>query len=216
MAVESGNGMMESAHKWYIKEDDNEYASKGVAGTALGIGIGALALTLLGRNGLQNILGNNDTCNNGCNVTCGDRLADMKEYHNEMFGIYKSQIDADFSNYKYARDLSDTILAKHNSDAFSLYQGYTNQGMALQKEIDDIKTRLAVSEATRPYQDKLLYNAIELERERRECSDCSLLNYMNCTFYPVNIADVSTATTSTPKTLGNPLACVQNHCGCGR
>lgn len=216
MAVESGNGMMENTKKWYVKEDDNNYASKGVAGTALGIGIGALALTLLGRNGLQNILGNNDTCNNGCNVTCSDRLNDMKEYHNEMFGIYKSQIDADFSNYKYARDLSDSILAKQNQDAFSLYQGYTNQGISLQKEIDEIKTKLAVSEATRPYQDRLLYNAIELERERRECADCSLLNYMNCTFYPVNIADISTATTSTPKALGNPLACVQNNCGCGR
>lgn len=46
-------------------EDNKEYASKGVAGSALGIGIGALALELLRGGALGNILGGN--CSNGCN-----------------------------------------------------------------------------------------------------------------------------------------------------
>ena len=46
-------------------EYENHYASKGIAGTALGIGIGALGLEVL-RGGVGNILGtNNGNC--GCN-----------------------------------------------------------------------------------------------------------------------------------------------------
>ena len=45
-------------------EYENQYASKGVAGTALGIGIGALGLEVL-RGGIGNILGNGNGC--GCN-----------------------------------------------------------------------------------------------------------------------------------------------------
>ena len=199
--------------KYVYKEDNDEYASKGVAGTALGIGIGALALTLLGRNGgLSNLLGCDNT--NGCATTCKDRMADMKEYHNEMFGIYKSQVDADFSNYKYARDLSDSILAKQNADSFSLYQGYTNQGIALQKQIDDLKTRMAVNEAVEPWKFKEVYSAIALEKERRECADCSIVGYANCTFIPQYIADIAPSTTSTQKAVYNPLGCINNNCGC--
>ena len=43
-------------------EYENHYASKGVAGTALGIGIGALGLEAL-RGGLGGIFGNNCGCN---------------------------------------------------------------------------------------------------------------------------------------------------------
>lgn len=44
-------------------EMENKYASKGVGGTALGIGIGALGLELLrGNGGLTNILGGGCSC----------------------------------------------------------------------------------------------------------------------------------------------------------
>lgn len=168
MALETGNGMtMEK--KYIVKEDEHkEYASKNVAGTALGIGIGALALTLLGRNGLGNLLGTNETCNTGCNVTCSQRLADTKEFHNEMFGLYKSQVDADFSLYKGYRDADDGIIAKHNADAFNLYK-YSRDGFdALQNEICTLKERIAVNEAIRPYQDKLI--ACEIADARKDAA----------------------------------------------
>ena len=44
-------------------EYENKYASKGVAGTALGLGAGALGLNLLGMNGLGALFGNNCACN---------------------------------------------------------------------------------------------------------------------------------------------------------
>lgn len=172
--------------KKYIYKEDNgkEYASKGVGGTALGLGIGALGLELLKNGNLGNILGNNNKTNE------------------ELFGIYKGYRDAD-----------DAIIAKHNSDAFALYQNTVNVNQSLQKEIDDLKTKLAVAEAVRPYQDRMIYDAIALERERREANDCQIINYANCTYYPVNIADVTVGTTSTPKAIFNPLSCV-NGCGC--
>ena len=45
-------------------EIEKEYASKGVAGAGLGLGIGGVALGLLNNGGLGNLLGG---CNNGCN-----------------------------------------------------------------------------------------------------------------------------------------------------
>ena len=169
----NGNGMEK---KYYVKDDD-DFASKGVANTALGIGIGALALTLLGRNNiLGNLLGNNESSNGGCGVTCSQRLEDTKELHNQMFGLYKSQTDADFGIYKGYRDADDAIIAKHNADAFSLYK-YSRDGFdVLQNEICVLKQKMAVAEAVRPYQDALINCQIaEVKKdaaynlERRTC-----------------------------------------------
>ena len=74
---------------------------------------------------------------------------------------------------------------------------------------------MAVNEAVEPWKFKEVYSAIALEKERRECADCSIVGYANCTFYPVNVADVTVGTTSTPKSTYNPLGCMQsNSCGC--
>lgn len=175
----------------YKDEDEHRYASKGVGGTALGIGIGALALTLLGKNGLNNILGN---------ITGNSTQVSPEE---TAFGLYKGYRDAD-----------DAIIAKANKDAFDLYAYSRNGFDALQAQIADLKTKLAVSDAVQPWKDKAIYDAIALEKERREAADCQIVGYTNCTFYPVNVADVTVGTTSTPKTTFNPLSCLNRGCGC--
>lgn len=165
--------------KWYEKEP----ASKGVANTALGLSIGALGLELLRNGGLNlgNILNNNPQPNP----------------EETAFGLYKGYRDAD-----------DAIIAKHNADAFSLYK-YSRDGFdALQGEISELKTKLAVQEAVTPWKDKAIYDAIALEAERRCCADNKIVNYANLMFYPVSVADVTTGTTATPRTIFNPL------CGC--
>lgn len=175
------NEMIMSDGKKYIEKD--EYASKGVAGTALGLSIGALGLELLKNGGINlgNILGNN-------NQTNPEETA---------FGLYKGYRDAD-----------DAIIAKHNQDAFSLYK-YSRDGFdALQGEISELKTKLAVQEAVQPWREKSIYDAIALESERRCCADNKIVNYANLMFYPVSVADVTTGTTATPRTVFNPL------CGC--
>lgn len=47
-------------------EVERDYASKGVAGAGLGLGIAGTALGLLGGNGLNSILGGLNGCGNGC------------------------------------------------------------------------------------------------------------------------------------------------------
>lgn len=67
------------------------------------------------------------------------RFQDRQVIDSEMFGLYKSQIDADFLLYKGNRDSYDSLKA----------------------EISDLKTQVAVSAAIRPYQDKLIQCEIE-------------------------------------------------------
>lgn len=172
--------MVNDTKKWIEKE---EYASRGVGNTALGLSIGALGLELLKNGGLNlgNILGNN-----------------QQNPEETAFGLYKGYRDAD-----------DAIVAKHNQDAFSLYK-YSRDGFdVMQKEICDLKTKLAVAEAVQPWKDKSIYDAIALESERRCCNDGKIVNYSNLMFYPVSVADVTTGTTSTQRSTFNPL------CGCG-
>lgn len=54
---------------------------------------------------------------------------------------------------------------------------------------------------------------IEREAERRCCADNSLITYVNATFYPKMVADVTTGTATTAQTLYNPLP-VCKPCGC--
>ena len=177
------NEMIMSDGKKYIEKD--EYASKGVANTGLVLGATALGIELLRNGGLNlgSILGG---CNN--NQTNPEETA---------FGLYKGYRDAD-----------DAIKAMHNEDSFRLYK-YSRDGFdVLQGEISELKTKLAVQEAITPWKDKAIYDAIALESERRCCNDNKIVNYSNLMFYPVSVADVTTGTTATQRTVFNPL------CGC--
>lgn len=175
--------VMNNDGKKYIVDDDSKYATKGVAGTALGLGIGALGVELL-NGGIQKIL-------NGGN----SQPAPSQE--ESFFGLYKTVRDAD-----------DAIIAKHNADSFALFKGYTDAVAALKAEVDALKTKIAVGEATQPWKEKSLYDAIAIEAERRECADNKIVNYANSTFVPKYIAEMTVGTGTTQSTTYNPL------CGC--
>lgn len=51
------------------------------------------------------------------------------------------------------------------------------------------------------------------EENARKCADNTMVNYMNATFYPKQVADVTTGTTTTAQTLYNPLPVTVN-CDC--
>ena len=74
----------------------------------------------------------------------------------EKFQLYKSQVDADFGLYKSTRDSFDALTEKHNADVFSLYKGYRDGFDVMASRISDLEKKVAVNEAVRPYQDKLL------------------------------------------------------------
>lgn len=171
------NTMM-TEKKWYDKDD---FASKGVSNTALGLSIGALGLELLRNGGLGNILG---TGNN--NVP----------FEESAFGLYKNQ-----------RDQYDELLAKHNKDSFDLYKNQRDGYDALKAQIDAIATKLAVTDAAQPWQTKSIMDAIALEAERRMCADNKIISYVNGTFVPRYITDLTPATGTTQAVVYNPLCC---------
>ena len=133
--------------------------------------------------------------------------------------LYRSQVEADFGLYKSTRDSFDIMTAKQNQAFFDLYKGQRDNFDALSARIGALETKQAVADAVEPWRAKVLdmringvaANAqagIALEAERRCCADNKIVNYVNSNFYPISVADVTTGTAVTQRTLSNPL------CGC--
>lgn len=193
--------------KEIVHDDDNkDYASKGVAGTGLGLGIAGTALGLwaLARNGgglfgggvgmPENVNINTvsdavagrggaptafQAWEKGCqealqltNAIWGLHVSSMQADYDhrqtdiaEKFGLWKSQVDADASLYKSQVDAD-----------FGLYRNQRDLFDNLKAQIDDLKCQVAVGNAVRPYQDKLIMCEINDARkdaaynlERRTC-----------------------------------------------
>jgi hypothetical protein len=89
-------------------EYENKYASKGVAGTGLGLGIAGTALGLLAGNGGLNLFGNNCNCNNGC----GD---------NAMVNRYEANQSARIAELETEVKLRDSNIYTDNK-ILALYQ----------------------------------------------------------------------------------------------
>ncbi len=79
----------------------------------------------------------------------------------EKFGLYKEMITADFGLYKDNRDNLDAVNARINNELFSLYKYTRDKDDETRKELCDLKAQVAVSNAIRPYQDKLIQCEIE-------------------------------------------------------
>lgn len=167
--TETGHEMVEvSGH------DKKEYASKGVAGTGLGLGIAGTAVWLLSGGlgvglggglfgnraglagaaaiGAEGIAKKEDKCEliNGMRTLAFNgqtaRFNDRQTINAEMFGIYKNQIDADFALYKNQRDGFDVTNAR----------------------VGELEKEVAVLRAIRPYQDALIQAAIARVAEQAE------------------------------------------------
>ena len=191
-----------------------EFASKGVAGSGLGLGIAGTALGVL-NGGLGNLLGgfgngmgwnncNPMTVNAGC---CSENnLINRYELAQESkIADLQSQIALRDANtygdqkllevYKYfdgqLKDIRDTICAQ------AVHNQRTEDSFALARnDLCAVKNELS--------------SAIAMEAERRCCADNSIVNYANATFYPKLVADVTAGTTTTAQTLYNPIP----KCGC--
>lgn len=58
-----------------------------------------------------------------------------------------------------------------------------------------------------------LKHDIQIEAERRGCADNCIVNYVNATFYPKQVADVTVGTEMTPQPIYNPIP-RNGGCGC--
>lgn len=163
------------------KHEDKEYASKGVAGTALGLGIAGTALWLLnGGLGNTGLFGNRGMSGVAVGAAVGDAInrndlqyverkecADQVNTLNAMWELAYNGANTRFNDrqtlnseffglYKSMRDGFDVINAKHNADAFNLYKYSRDSKDEVMGAIGALSTEVAILKATRPYQDALI------------------------------------------------------------
>ena len=165
------------------EHDKKDYASKNVAGTALGFGIGATALWLL-NNGLGgNLFGRGMGIGHSVAdmaLSAGEsslarneqylerkQCADYVQLVNDMWQVSYNQQNQRFNDrqtlnqeffglYSSMRNGFDAITAKHNADLFALYKSTRDDKDVVLAEVGALRTEVAIMKAIRPYQDKLI------------------------------------------------------------
>ena len=197
-----------------MMEVSKDFASKGVAGAGLGLGIAGTALGLLGGN-LGGILGNG--WNNG--HPCGTAPATCNE--NMLVNRYEAAQSARIAELETEVKLRDanTYTLGQMNDMRNYVDGRFNainaelcaQAVTNQKTADSFALAAADLAAVKSE----LCGRIAMEAERRCCADNAIVTYANATFYPKMVADVTVGTTTTAQTLYNPIPDCGGCC-CGK
>lgn len=155
--------------------ENKEYASKGVAGTALGIGIGALGLTVL-NGGLGNLL-SGWTGNRGAYVQTPDGKIGQLE---SEIAFLKSENYSD----KVANEVYRSLDAKIDANLEKLYSF-----------VIDLDKRTALNAQGLHYENVITNNKIDCccdkmnikfdyENKLRDLADQTIITYVNATFLP--------------------------------
>lgn len=197
-----------------------EFASKGVAGSGLGLGIAGTALGVL-NGGLGNLLGGmGGSWNTGCGWGGGWNRGAVQIISecNENIPVnrYEAQKDARIAELETEvklRDANTYTLGEMNKMRNYVDDRFTaisNQlcAQAVHNQKTEDSFVLAQRDLAAVKSD--LEGKIRMEAERRCCADNSIINYANATFYPKMVADVTVGTTTTAQTLYNPIP----DCGC--
>ena len=181
-------------------EMENKYASKGVAGTALGLGAGALGVELL-RGGLGGILGGG----NGCG--CSD---------DHLINRYEAGQQARIAELETEVKLRDSNIYT-DSKILEVYKYFDGETKSIRNELAAQAVKNAQIEGTfAVLGEKIAANrnefmcALNRERDERCCGDNAIVTYANATFYPKMVADITTGTTTTAQSVYNPIP----NCGC--
>lgn len=180
-------------------EMENKYASRGVAGTALGLGAGALGVELL-RGGLGGILGSG-------NCACS-------EDHN--VNRYEAELGARIANLETEVKLRDANIYT-DSKLLEVYKYFDGETKRIREELGAQAVKNAQVEGTfAVLGEKIAASrneflcALNREKDERCCGDNAIVNYANATFYPKMVADVTTGTITTAQMVYNPIP----NCGC--
>ena len=173
MCMETENVKRETINKYYADEDCHR-KNTATKGEALGIGIPALVLGGLSALALW---GNRGFGGNGAAVAENNRMWEMREKDiAEKHSLYQHIVDSDFGLYKSTRDGFDMLSEKLNASAFGLYKEQRDSADVLANRIAALEKQVAVNEAIRPYQDRLLqceigkaYDAAINHADRLDC-----------------------------------------------
>jgi hypothetical protein len=177
-----------------------EFASKGVAGTGLGLGIAGTALGLM-NGGLGNILGGWG-CNNGCSENMAVNRYELAQ--SNKISKLESEValrDANIYNdqkllevYKYfdgqVKDIRATMC--ENDKALAISNAKIEGTFAV------------LGEQIKAQRNEFMC-ALNRERDERCCGDNTIVTYSNATFYPKLVADITAGTTTTAQTTYNPI-----------
>ena len=206
-----------------------EYASKGLAGTALGFGIGGAALGLA-NGGLNNLLGGLGG-NTRKDVAAEAAVPVMTALAGVLAGRQqeKPKCSENMPVSRYELDREQQLAAKDSEIALLKANTYNDQKMLevyayIDGQLKEVRKTLCDQAVhNQRTEDSFvlarqdiasvkseLHREIEMEAERRCCGDNAIVNYANATFYPKQVADVTTGTATTAQTLYNPLP----KCGC--
>lgn len=178
-----------------------EYASNGKGNLGVTLGAIGTGLGVLngGLGGLFGGWGNNCGCSENTPVSRYelDRETQLAAKDSEIAllkaNTYNDQKMLEMYTYidGQLKDVRNTLSAQavHNQrteDSFTLAR----------QDIESVRTEAM--------------NAVKMEAERRCCGDNSIVTYVNATFYPKQVADVTTGTATTAQSLYNPIP----KCGC--
>lgn len=221
-----------------------EFASKGVAGTGLGLGAAGTALGLL-NGGLGNLLGglgagNRCGCNTPCNgpTPCGksdDGLAAAMSGLMLSSALLGSKAGAAGCNEtigatRYDLGVMERLAAKDaeiarltlgqevDAKILALYQVIDARDKATGQEIAKLSAGQAV--VNQQLNDNMAFiqndlnNKIALEAERRCCGDSSIVTYLNTNFQTKAIASF-TPSTDAPVPAATFNPIANCGCGCG-
>lgn len=186
-----------------MRMEERDYAGRGTTGlaaTGTALGGAALAGVLSQGNGL---LGGLFGGNNGCHENQPVNRYEMGLVQEN--GALKQQIALRDSQVYTDQKLSD-VVAYFNGKIEGIHQVLANQAVQNQKTMDAFEL---VGEKLTCRKNEFMM-ALNRERDERCCGDNSIINYVNATFYPKMVADVTTGTTTTAQTMYNPLP------NCGR
>lgn len=202
-----------------------EYASKGLAGTALGFGIGGAAMSLA-NGGLGNLLGGLGQNNKSA---AADVAAAVTPAMAALVAALASRqqeptCSENMPVSRYELEREQKLAAKDSEIALLKANTYNDQKMLemygyIDGQLKDVRETLCKQAVhnqrtedsfTLVKQDvdcvrKEALSAVKMEAERRCCGDNALKTYVNATFYPKQVADVTTGTATSPQTLYDPL-----------
>ena len=182
-----------------------EFASKGVAGAGLGLGIAGTALGVM-NGGLGNLFGGWG-CNNGCSENTPVNRYEL----NQESLIAKLQSDVALRDANIYNDQKLLEVYKYfDGQVKEIRATMCANDKALAVSNAKIEGTFAVLGEQINAQRNEFMCALKRESDERCCGDNSIVTYANATFYPKMVADVTTGTTVTAQPTYNPVY----NCGC--
>lgn len=207
-------------------EVEKTYASKGIAGTGLALGIAGTALGLR-NSGLGNILG-------GCSMTGSQTLdsAAVAALVSALAGkIGGCNEDHTVNRYELALQQQiaekDSQIALRDSNTYNdqkqleVYKYVDGRLREHEKQFSEQAVRnQATKDSIQLVNERLecakneLTSEIRREAQKRKCADNAIVTYSNATFYPKMVANVTTGDTTTAQPTYNPLPLDDCDCTC--